>query len=656
MIKIVIADYDKKIGPGDIVGAFINECGVNSDEIGKININSKRAEVEVADRIAQRVVKTMNNNKIGGSQVKVWTEEEDELLSEDLIRFIEEIRHKVKAEKNLLEQKYLYCKNNISLQEREKLGLTINNLKARIEEEITPGRFIVTLYSKIPGRRLPINSLEVMDSVAIGATYIDSDISCEGQIYEITPYSVTILTDIPLPEKLSKVIVSINKSYDKKYYEFLLESIDRLEDLNGSAKRLRDLIFLNKKEPCQLANEQNIEEFHYDLSQEAKETIKQARNARDYYLIAGPAGSGKTKITLELLIQELSNSQRILVVSKQDHTLNKVRNVLDQIKAGYNVFRTNSFEQNELFAEDKLKNADVILYNPQDNRDYQIKNFEMDLALVEDSALFNEAELIFPLINAKRIIMIGDLVGLESDKEDIVKLRNSDYQTSFFTRLFNKTDPLFKSLLRNQYRYTEDIASFVSHKLWSHGKIVTKTDQVENEKHSVDKLAGDPALITAINSSNKFNFIDTSSEFMEEKRYNNLPSYYNVFEAELIKEFVEMHKDIGYDKTNIGIISFYPEQILLLKQKFIGDNLDIGSPYYFQGIEKDIVILSLVRSNDNNYIGKLRNMEALYISLTRANQKIYLFGDESTLAEHEIYQDFINSSKTKGTFYKVLEK
>ncbi len=71
MIKIVITGFDNKIGPGDIVGAFINECGVDSNDIGKIDINSKQAEVELEEKIAAKVVKVMNDNKIGGNRVKV---------------------------------------------------------------------------------------------------------------------------------------------------------------------------------------------------------------------------------------------------------------------------------------------------------------------------------------------------------------------------------------------------------------------------------------------------------------------------------------------------------------------------------------------------------------------------------------------------------
>jgi hypothetical protein len=89
MVTLVISEIDKNIGPGDIVGAFINEAGTASDNIGKINIDKRnnKAEVEVNWESARKIIELMDNNQIGGVKVQVAAKNPDDLIDKEIINY-----------------------------------------------------------------------------------------------------------------------------------------------------------------------------------------------------------------------------------------------------------------------------------------------------------------------------------------------------------------------------------------------------------------------------------------------------------------------------------------------------------------------------------------------------------------------------------------
>jgi len=115
IINLEIINIDKSIGPGDIVGAFINEVGLDSNDIGKIKIDKKnrKAEVEVAERSAQKVVETMDDNQIGGVHVRVKAKNPDDLIDKKVIDYyskfssLVELERQEEMERHKLEIKYL---------------------------------------------------------------------------------------------------------------------------------------------------------------------------------------------------------------------------------------------------------------------------------------------------------------------------------------------------------------------------------------------------------------------------------------------------------------------------------------------------------------------------------------------------------------------
>ncbi|MFW5786745.1 MAG: DbpA RNA binding domain-containing protein, partial [Halanaerobiales bacterium] len=133
MVKLVISNIDGNIGPGDIVGAFINEVGVGSEDIGKIDINNYKAEVEVADSEAKKVVDIMDNNQIGGIEVSVYPQNPEDLLDEGIREYIDKFRRLVELERTEEMERHELEIKRLSPREREKKGRAILHLRGRSE-------------------------------------------------------------------------------------------------------------------------------------------------------------------------------------------------------------------------------------------------------------------------------------------------------------------------------------------------------------------------------------------------------------------------------------------------------------------------------------------------------------------------------------------
>ena len=99
-------------------------------------------------------------------------------------------------------------------------------------------------------------------------------------------------------------------------------------------------------------------------------------------------------------------------------------------------------------------------------------------------------------------------------------------------------------------------------------------------------------------------------------------------------------------QTSIGIISPYKEQVLLLRSLLFSyeylakykNNISIHTVDGFQGQERDIIAISMVRSNDTGEIGFLGDIRRMNVAMTRAKKKLILMGDSATLANHKFYK------------------
>ena len=146
-------------------------------------------------------------------------------------------------------------------------------------------------------------------------------------------------------------------------------------------------------------------------------------------------------------------------------------------------------------------------------------------------------------------------------------------------------------------------------------------------------------VLEKYDSSSPLIFIDTS-KYENNKEFSlDSHSYKNNLESEIVLEIINMYLDKKINPQDIGVISPYSKQVRLIKEKT--KNISVKSVDGFQGGEKDIIIISLVRSNEEKNIGFLDDMRRLNVSLTRAKKKLIVIGNKETLQSNNDYKEFI---------------
>lgn len=268
------------------------------------------------------------------------------------------------------------------------------------------------------------------------------------------------------------------------------------------------------------------------------------------------------------------------------------------------------------------------------------KGMNYEYVIVDEASRANPLDLLVPLVKGSKIILVGDHKQLPHMIDNEVNRRlnkeeNTDYQLidkyikeSIFGRLFNEFPKDRKIMLNIQYRMTKQIGDLIS-ELFYDGNLKTGTDIIND----FDFYKGNSLVYINVNGTQ----IKTKSS-----------SYINKAECEeIIDSLFKFNESLDScdKKATIGIISFYKSQVDLLNKEIIKTqfkNLDIqiGTVDAFQGLEKDVIFLSAVRSQG---IGFISNPNRLNVALSRAKKLIVLFGN-------------INNLKQNGLINKIIEK
>ncbi len=148
-------------------------------------------------------------------------------------------------------------------------------------------------------------------------------------------------------------------------------------------------------------------------------------------------------------------------------------------------------------------------------------------------------------------------------------------------------------------------------------------------------------------------FVDTVGRDAAERTKQGSTSKENPEEALLVAQMADNLLRSGMKAEDIAVISPYKDQVDLLDRKIDTDNLEIKSVDGFQGREKEVVIISLTRSNNDKRIGFLEDVRRLNVSLTRAKRKLIVVGDSSTITSHEVYGQFVDYVRDKGKLVEL---
>jgi superfamily I DNA and/or RNA helicase len=258
-----------------------------------------------------------------------------------------------------------------------------------------------------------------------------------------------------------------------------------------------------------------------------------------------------------------------------------------------------------------------------------------------------------PILRSDRVIMAGDHCQLPPTVKSMEADRGG-LGVTLFEQVIERL-PQTSVMLSRQYRMHEDIMQFSGRRFYA------------------DKLEAAPEVRfhTLGPDFPPLEFIDTAGCGFEEVKNEDTLSLSNPEEAALLlRRLAHLFNQISDEvpglleqNLSIGIISPYKDQVRTLREQVqnspmlsgFSRHLTIHTVDGFQGQERDVMLISLVRSNNRNEIGFLQDIRRMNVALTRAKKKLIVTGDSATLGNHSFYGAFLDYVEEKGAYHTAWE-
>lgn len=314
----------------------------------------------------------------------------------------------------------------------------------------------------------------------------------------------------------------------------------------------------------------------------------------------------------------------------------------------------------ELFGE-----ARVIACTLVGSAHHLLEGMKFGTLFIDEAAQALEAACWIPMKRASRVILAGDHCQLPPTVKSIAALRAGLGKTLMERIAENKLEVV--TLLKIQYRMNDEIMRFSSD--WFYGGKVESAPQIKyrsvldydhpitwidtsNEENQIT-IEGEDAPEDSASTSSSVSAANQNSDLnFKEQFVGESFGRINKSEAELtLLTLAEYFTKIGKqrvleERIDVGIISPYRAQVQYLKKLI--KKYEFFKPYRrlisvntvdgFQGQERDVILISLVRSNDEGQIGFLKDLRRMNVAMTRARMKLIILGNKDTMTKHPFYK------------------
>ena len=474
--------------------------------------------------------------------------------------------------------------------------------------------------------------------------------------------------------------------FDETSYRLMFEALDRvIRARSGRLADLRDIFYT--KAP---ASRYTFDAMRFPwLNASQEKAVNEVLWAKDVAVVHGPPGTGKTTTLVEAIFETLRRESQVLVCAQSNMAVDWISEKL--VDRGINVLRIGnptrvndkmlSFTYERRFEAHpdypqlwSIRKAIRELRQQRKHADSwhqkmdRLKSRATELELRIRSSLFGEARVIASTLTgaanrvlegekystlfideaaqaleaacwiairkAGRVILAGDHCQLPPTVKSIMALKGGLGKTLMERIVENKPETV--TLLKMQYRMNEQIMKFSSE--WFYHGMVESAPTVSHR----GILDYDTPMM----------WIDTAECDGKEEFVGENFGRINRAEAELTLQTLQQYfEKIGKQRIleesiDVGIISPYRAQVQLLrkelrKREFFRPYrhlLTVNTVDGFQGQERDIILISLVRSNDGGDIGFLRDLRRMNVAITRARMKLIILGSSETMTSHPFYK------------------
>ena len=488
--------------------------------------------------------------------------------------------------------------------------------------------------------------------------------------------------------------VGVQLFFDETSYKMMFNALDKVISAKGRLGYLRDLFYNNVK-----AETFSFAPLHFPyLNATQEDAVNKVLRAKDVAIVHGPPGTGKTTTLVEAIYETLRRESQVLVCAQSNMAVDWISEKL--VDRGVNVLRIGnptrvndkmlSFTYERRFEAHPdyemlwaLRKAirEVKSNRKKGDQKYhqkveRLKERAIELELRIKNDLFGEARVIactlvgsasrilegqkystlfideaaqaleaacwIPIRKVSRVILAGDHCQLPPTVKSYEALKAGLGKTLMERIAENK--PEVVKLLKMQYRMNEEIMRFSSD--WFYN------NQVESAPDVKFRSILDLDVPMSWIDTSQFDFPEDSGISFKEEFVGESFGRINKAEAELTllalqQYFEKIGKErILEERIDVGVISPYRAQVQYLRQQL--KKHEFFKPYQslisintvdgFQGQERDVIMISLVRANDEGQIGFLRDLRRMNVAITRARMKLIILGDASTLTRHPFYK------------------
>ena len=280
-------------------------------------------------------------------------------------------------------------------------------------------------------------------------------------------------------------------------------------------------------------------------------------------------------------------------------------------------------DEEQRAARSIIDRADVVLSTNAMVASDILEACTFDVAVIDEAAQQIEPSSLLPAMRASSIVLAGDHKQLPPT----VISENDVLKRSLFERLMMRRD-IPSTMLRIQYRMNETIMDFPNALMYE-GALQASPDVAERILPCrCDDV--DTQWQSVLDPNRPVVFVDTDCDACETLPPHST-SYINEKEADVCALLVENLLKTGVPSANIGIITPYNAQQRLIEKKLGGIPVECRSVDGFQGREKEVIVISFVRSNLARSIGFVGDARRLNVAMTRARSKLIMIGSQATL-------------------------
>lgn len=485
-------------------------------------------------------------------------------------------------------------------------------------------------------------------------------------------------------------VLGVQLYFDETSYRLMFEALKQvISAKNNRLAELRDIF--HGTQPASTFSFQPVRFPWLNCTQE--EAVNKVLHAKDVAIVHGPPGTGKTTTLVEAIYETLHRENQVLVCAQSNMAVDWISEKL--VDRGVSVLRIGnpsrvndkmlSFTYERRFESHpdytqlwSIRKAIRELYGrirKSSDREQirtkinSLKDRATELEIRINEALFSEARVIactlvgsanriltgqkfgtvfideaaqaleaacwIAIRKADRVILAGDHCQLPPTVKNPQALRAGLGYTLMQSIVKNRPETV--SLLKVQYRMNDEIMRFSSN--WFYGGMLESAPEVKYRS-----ILDFDTPIEWVNTEG----MDCNEEFVGENygRINKPEAELSV--AQLKAYILKIGKErFLEEKIDVGLISPYKAQVQYLRQLIRKDNffkpyrsaITINTVDGFQGQERDVILISLVRANEEGQIGFLNDLRRMNVAITRARMKLIILGDVSTLTRHTFYAE-----------------